>query len=44
MIALLIADVLVLSMTVGVLGVTLKNWLGKGTLAAVGRTSEEMYP
>jgi carbon starvation protein len=42
--ALLIADVIVLSMTSGILILTLKNWLVKGTLAAVGRTSGEAIP
>jgi len=44
MAALLIADLIVLSMTVGILAVTLKNWLGKGTLATSGRPAEEMQP
>ncbi len=44
MAALLIADVIVLSMTVGILALTLKNWLGKGTLTTVARPSKEMRP
>lgn len=39
--ALLVADVIVLSMTAGVLVLTLRNWLAKGTLAAVCRSSQE---
>ncbi len=38
MAALLIADLIVLSMTVGVLALTLKNWLTKGTAAAITGT------
>jgi carbon starvation protein len=41
MAALLLADVIVLSMTVGVLAVTLRNWLGKGTLASVDHPPEQ---
>jgi carbon starvation protein len=41
--ALLIADVIVLSMTAGVLALTLKNWLTKGTLATIGRSSQETH-
>jgi carbon starvation protein len=41
--ALLIADVIVLSMTAGVLVLTLRNWLAKGTLATIGRSSEETH-
>ncbi|MBN1508109.1 MAG: hypothetical protein JW955_14755 [Sedimentisphaerales bacterium] len=37
MAALLIADVIVLSMTVGILIMTFKNWYSKGGLAAVSR-------
>ncbi len=44
MLALLIADVIVLSMTVGILVLTFRNWLGKRTLAVVGRPSEEIQP
>jgi len=44
MAALLIADAIVLSMTVGILLVTLKNWFGKGTLAAIGRPADEIHP
>jgi carbon starvation protein len=42
MFALLTADVIVLAMTAGILGLTLKNWLVKRTLATVGRPVEEM--
>jgi carbon starvation protein len=42
MAALLIADVIVLSMTVGVLAVTFRNWFAKGAPASVGCPSEEM--
>ncbi len=42
MLALLIADVIVLAMTAGILGLTLKNWLMKGTLATVARPTHEM--
>ncbi|NLZ06023.1 MAG: carbon starvation protein A [Phycisphaerae bacterium] len=42
MLALLIADVIVLAMTAGILGLTLKNWLTKGTLATVARPAHEM--
>jgi carbon starvation protein len=41
---LLVADVLVLSMTVGILLLTLKNWLGKKTLASVSPAAGEMRP
>jgi len=41
MAALLIADVIVLSMTVGILGLTLRNWLRTGTFAVIGRRSEQ---
>jgi carbon starvation protein len=41
MMALLIADVIVLSMTVGVLALTLRNWLGKRSVAAVGHAAPE---
>ncbi len=44
MAALLIADVIVLAMTAGILVLTLKNWLGKGTLATIGRPAEEVQP
>jgi carbon starvation protein len=43
MVTLLIADVLVLSMTAGILVLTVRNWLAKGTLATIGRPSEEMH-
>jgi carbon starvation protein CstA len=44
MAALLVADVIVLSMTIGILVVTVKNWLGKGALAAIARPSEPVQP
>jgi carbon starvation protein len=44
MAALLIADVIVLAMTAGILALTLRNWLGKGTLATIARPAEEMQP
>jgi carbon starvation protein len=44
MAALLIADVIVLSMTVGILAVTVRNWLGKRTLAGIARPSQELQP
>jgi carbon starvation protein len=43
MAALLVADVLVLAMTVGILVLTLKNWLVKGTLAGIDQPPEETY-
>jgi len=39
MAALLIADVLVLSMTVGILAVTVRNWLAKRTFAPIAQPS-----
>jgi carbon starvation protein CstA len=44
MAALLIADVIVLSMTVGILAVTVRNWLGKRSLAGIARPSQELQP
>ncbi len=43
MAALLVADVIVLSMTVGILALTFRNWLGKKSLA-LGPASGEMQP
>jgi carbon starvation protein len=42
MLALLIADVVVLTMTAGVLALTLRNWLGRRTLSAVGGETREV--
>lgn len=42
MLALLIADVVVLTMTAGVLALTLRNWLGRRTLSAVGGATREV--
>ncbi len=44
MIALMIADVIVLAATAGILGLTVRNWVGKRTLAVVGRASEGVQP
>jgi carbon starvation protein len=44
MAALLVADVIVFSMTVGVLVLTLRSWLGKRALATIRRPAEEMRP
>jgi carbon starvation protein len=39
MVALLVADVIVLTMTVGILAVTFRNWFAKGALVAARRPS-----
>jgi carbon starvation protein len=44
MLALMIADAVVLAATAGILGLTVRTWLGRRSFAAVGRASGQTQP